>query len=71
MSEKNFYSSGSDIIELVITDCTGRKINKYKANSNDVKSIMQMYQSVLDKYGHKMVVTIRTSNNDEEDLLQW
>ena len=56
---KNPYNNTGDILVLVTEDCTGRKLNKKKANVNDEEEIIRIFQSFIDKYSLniKIIVT--------------
>ena len=53
---KNYYHSGNDVIEFIITDFTGRKLFKWKANVSDGKEIAKVLNEFADKYGLKLFI---------------
>ena len=44
------------MITLISEDCTGRKIDKLKANTSDENSVAKIIQFVIDKYGLKLKI---------------
>lgn len=52
----NYYRSGNDLIEIVLTDCTGRKLSKWKANASDAREVVKILDSLIKKYDLKIFI---------------
>lgn len=51
MTKSNPYHSGSDVIIIVIEDCSGRKNGKYRIGLNNTTAIKKAFTEIIDKYG--------------------
>ena len=68
--KKNYYRSGNDVMELIVTDCTGRKLFKWKANANDAKEIEKIIQDFIDKYDLRVFIKYYGNvSKEKEDLV--
>ena len=70
----NVYNGGSDILIVLIEDCTGRKISsKQKVNLDDVESVIRMFKQIIDKYGMniKLVKTDKLDFIKEDIDFKW
>jgi hypothetical protein len=63
---------GSDMIFLVVEDCTGRKLMRSKSSANDERAIANMFNSIINKYGMGLRVIKRAAplEPDEEEF-KW
>jgi len=62
----NVFLRGTDIVEVSIKDSTGRKLWQYRANADDSKSVKNIFQSVVDKYGLRIRIEL-----EEDKSLAW
>lgn len=53
---KNFHRSGDDVTTLVVEDCTGRKLLKFKANSTDDDALAHIWNQHVEKYNNQIFV---------------
>ena len=63
------YNQGADIIELVIRDSTGAKIDTYKFNSNDKELSKKINGIISWKYGFN--VSSKPSSEEKDKDLSW
>lgn len=64
---------GTDMIVLVVEDCTGRKLLKMKAQASDERMIESIFNSVINKYGMglKIIRAEAPAIIEEEEKFEW
>jgi len=64
------YNQGSDIIEIINEDYTGRKIGKSKVTISDEEGFARIMNSIIDKYALNLEVIRKTAEKDKIDWLK-
>ena len=68
-NQNRMFGRGTDVIEIINKDCTGRKIEKYRANSADEEEIAKIFQAHIDKYNLNLKI-IKAQNTGKFDWLK-
>lgn len=61
------YNKGADIINIVLEDCTGRKIERFKANIQDREEIIRIFKYLNEKFDLGINITMIEQDNE----LKW
>lgn len=69
MRNKAEYNRGSDIIEIVIRDSSGAKMDILRANVDDEEVVLALFKSIIKKYGYKKGIEDNFWEADKE--LKW
>ena len=75
MSWNNPYRHSNDIIVVTQEDFTGKKIAKFKSNSQDEEEVAKIFQSIIDKYSMNLKIIkgdgVNKSWLDADEDFQW
>lgn len=65
------WGGSNDVIEVINRDCRGARLMQQYANANDAKSIVALFKSILDKYGHDNVKVEIDKAKPKKETEDW
>jgi hypothetical protein len=69
------YNRGEDVLEIKVTDSTGRGIEKYKVPTSDKALCSRIFKHLFKKYGINMKKEIEADDSDnlfnDHDETNW
>ena len=67
----NIYSNSGDIVEIRVTDCTGRRLFSVKSNLLDESEVVNLFKTIVDKYGLGITIRLEQRERAETDDIKW
>lgn len=56
----------SDIVDITIKDCTGRKLEKLRAVGSNKEQLRQVFQLILDKFSSNLKIVRKLPLEEDE-----